>query len=76
MKTPYRNRLPMAYLPASRAVDSVGLDPMFRGRVSGVGTAVAIPLTTEPAAEPPKTDWVGIVIRVGSIYGFIKNLSK
>jgi hypothetical protein len=52
------------------------MDPMFRGRVSGVGTAVAIPLTTEPAADPPKTDWVGIVIRIGSIYGFIKNLSK
>ena len=37
MTSPYRNRLPMAYLPASRAVDTVGLHPMFRGRVSGVG---------------------------------------
>lgn len=41
MKTPYRNRLPMVYLPASRAVDTVGMDPMFYGRVSGVGTPVA-----------------------------------
>jgi hypothetical protein len=38
MKTPYRNRLPMAYLPATRAVDTVGMDPMFYGRVSGVGS--------------------------------------
>lgn len=37
MKTPYRNRLPMAYLPAGRAVDTVGMHPMFYGRVSGVG---------------------------------------
>jgi hypothetical protein len=27
----------MAYLPASRAVDTVGMDPMFYGRVSGIG---------------------------------------
>lgn len=27
----------MAYLPASRAVNSVGIDPMFRGRIAGVG---------------------------------------
>jgi len=31
----------MAYLPASRAVDTVGMHPMFYGRVSGVGTPVA-----------------------------------
>lgn len=37
MKTPYRNRLPMAYLPAGRAVDTVGMHPMFYGRVRGVG---------------------------------------
>ena len=37
MRTPYRNRLPMAYLPASRAVDTVGMDPMFYGRMCGVG---------------------------------------
>lgn len=41
MISPYRNRLPMAYLPASRAVDTVGMHPMFYGRVSGVGTPVA-----------------------------------
>lgn len=28
----------MAYLPATRAVDTVGMDPMFYGRVSGVGS--------------------------------------
>ena len=38
MRTPYRNRLPMAYLPAGRAVDTVGMHPMFYGRVSGVGS--------------------------------------
>lgn len=38
MITPYRNRLPMAYLPASRAVDTIGMHPMFYGRVSGVGS--------------------------------------
>lgn len=40
MTSPYRNRLPMAYLPATRAVDTVGLHPMFRGRVSGVGAII------------------------------------
>jgi hypothetical protein len=34
-------------------------------------------VTTTRAVEPPaKTDWLGIVIRAGSIYGLIKNLSK
>ena len=37
MISPYRNRLPMAYLPATRAVDTVGMDPMFYGRMCGVG---------------------------------------
>jgi len=39
----------MAYLPASRAVDTVGLHPMFRGRVSGVGDVVTS--TPEEAAR-------------------------
>lgn len=36
MTSPYHNRLPMAYLPASRAVESVGIPPMFRSRVRGL----------------------------------------
>lgn len=49
MRTPYRNRLPMAYLPASRAVDTVGMHPMFYGRVSGVGAELPI--------SQPRENW-------------------
>ena len=49
MRTPYRNRLPMAYLPASRAVDNVGMDPMFYGRVGGVGIDLSSPTQYTPA---------------------------
>ena len=40
MTSPYHNRLPMAYLPASRAVESVGIPPMFRSRVRGMCASI------------------------------------
>lgn len=45
MTSPYHNRLPMAYLPASRAVESVGIPPMFRSRVRGMGIDLSAPAT-------------------------------
>lgn len=45
----------MAYLPASRAVDSVGLHPMFRGRVSGVGSQM--PRTSNEATLEEMKSW-------------------
>lgn len=54
MTSPYRNRLPMAYLPAARAVESVGIPPMFRSRVRGM---CGIPLSvTEPTIDPKMFD--------------------
>lgn len=42
----------MAYLPASRAVDTVGMHPMFYGRVSGVGSMGPRPV------DPTETTFV------------------
>lgn len=54
MISPYRNRLPMAYLPASRAVDTVGMHPMFYGRVSGVGSMGPRPV------DPTETEFEAV----------------
>lgn len=48
----------MVYLPASRAVDTVGMHPMFYGRVSGVGSQMP------GGPSPYEPDWTKVIPQV------------
>jgi hypothetical protein len=64
---------PVPYTGPARV--PVGNEVKTTSLVQGGGTS-STTTSTPPAAEPAKTDWLGIVIKAGGIYGLIKNLSK